>query len=160
MPGSDAERKRMMLRKKHVFIIMAICCLLLFIVIKSIPDPMSYSVEKDEDHWNVSIKGRNGETIYEESYELEPVITKIGRNTIMVTVGRGDLWISIFVNGKTGNVSNGFENISACNEKLVVYGTYQEGEMKIIIRDIYDESKIYKEITDDFPPVAVGSYII
>lgn len=32
---------------------------------------------------------------------VEPVISKVGKNTIMVTVGRGDFWIStVIVQGK------------------------------------------------------------
>lgn len=89
-------------------------------------------------------------------YYVEPVISKVGKNTIMVTVGRGDFWISTFINGKTGDVSEGFENISGCSEKLVVYGTFEEGKIKIIIRDIYNKEQVYKEIIEEFPNIAVG----
>lgn len=68
--------------------------------------------------------------------------------------------MSTFINGKTGNVSKSFENVSGYNEKLVVYAIYEEGNLKIIIRDIYNKDKVYKEIIDEFPNVAVGSYII
>lgn len=156
----DVERKRIMFRKKYVVFIIAICCFIIMIALQFVPDQMLYSIKEDGNHWIVSIKDRNGETVYEDSYEVEPVISEIGKNTIMITAGRGNAWTSRFVNGKMGKVSDSFENVSACNENLVVYAAYKEGEMKIIIRDIYDESKTYKEITDNFPDVAVGSYII
>lgn len=41
-----------------------------------------------------------------------------------------------------------------------MYGIYENAKLKIVIRDIYDEDIVYKEITDQFPGVAVGSYII
>ena len=49
---------------------------------------------------------------------------------------------------------------TAYNEKIVVYAIYEEGNLKIIIRDIYNKDEVYKEIIDEFPNIAVGSYII
>ncbi len=42
----------------------------------------------------------------------------------------------------------------------MVYGIYEDEQLKIVIRDIYDKDKVYKEVIDTFPNVAVGSYII
>lgn len=78
----------------------------------------------------------------------------------MVTVGRGDSWTNKFINGKTNRISDSFENISAYDGQLVVYGIYEDEQLKIVIRDIYDKEKVYKEVIDTFPNVAVGSYII
>ncbi len=49
----------------------------------------------------VSVSDNQGKIIYEDLYYVEPVISKVGKNTIMVTVGRGDFWIStVIVQGK------------------------------------------------------------
>lgn len=101
-----------------------------------------------------------GEKIYENVYELEPSIIQVGKDTILIRIGRGDSWTTKFINGKTNRISDSFENISAYNEQLVVYGIYEDEQLKIVIRDIYDKDKIYKEVFDTFPNVAVGSYII
>lgn len=43
---------------------------------------------------------------------------------------------------------------------LVVYGICEDGNLKIVIRDIYNKDEVYKEIIDEFPDIAVGSYLI
>lgn len=112
-----------------------------------------------DDNYFVQIMDNQGEIIYENLYMLEPVVEKIGENTVVVTVGRGDQWNTVFVNGQTGEVSETFGNVCAYNENIVVYGIY-DGQLKIIIRDVYDTGNLYKEIIDNFPSVAVGSYLI
>lgn len=124
-----------------------------------ISNKMSYKVDKQDDNYFVQIMDSQGEIIYENLYMLEPVVEKIGENTVVVTVGRGDQWNTVFVNGQTGEVSETFGNVCAYNENIVVYGIY-DGQLKIIIRDVYDTGNLYKEIIDNFPSVAVGSYLI
>lgn len=145
-----------------IAIIILICCLLPFIVFSLSTNKMSYNVEKmsEEHYYKISIRGNQGEIIYEGDYKVSPQMNVIGKNTMIVTVGAGDAQSSIFINGKMGKVSDAYDVIAACNEKLVVYGTYEDGQMKIIIRDIYDKGKCYKEITDMFPDTAVGHYLI
>ncbi len=146
---------------KNVFIVLiAISCVVCFVIFKLSPDKMTHTVYKNEGNYVVSITNNQGKKIYEHSYKSEPVVSKAGENTFIVTVGRGDCWTTSFINGKTGKVSDGFENISSYNEKLVVYGIYDDNKLKIVIRDIYDKEKAYKEIIDDFPDLAVGSYVI
>lgn len=101
-----------------------------------------------------------GKRIYENVYGVEPIIMQVDKDTLLIRTGRGDSWITKFVNGKTNRVSDDFENISAYNGQLVVYGIYEDEQLKIVIRDIYDKDKVYKEVIDTFPNVAVGSYII
>lgn len=117
-------------------------------------------IEKQGENYFVSINDNQGIIIYEDLYSLEPIISKVGKNSIIITVGGGDSWQSKFINGKKGKVSESFENVSAYNEKIVIYAIYEEGNLKIIIRDIYNKDEVYKEIIDEFPDIAVGSYII
>lgn len=147
-------------KKGIVIAAIVICCLTVFAVLMILPHKMSYSVEKVNDTYSVSIKNKWGKKIYENVYELEPSIIQVGKDTILIKIGRGDSWTSTFINGKTNRISDGFENISIYNEELVVYGTYEDEQIKIVIRDIYDKDKVYKEVIDTFPDVAVGSYII
>ena len=98
---------------------------------------MAYSIEKQGENYFVSINDNQGIIIYEDLYSSEPIISKVGKNSIIITVGGGDSWQSRFINGKKGKVSESFENVSAYNEKIVVYAIYEEGNLKIIIRDIY-----------------------
>lgn len=152
--------KKIMSKKIIVILIIIICCLVLFVLLKFAHNKISYNVERINDNYIVSIFNNRGKKIYEDIYRGEPIISKIGENTIMVTIGFGDSWTTKFINGKTNRISDSFENISAYNEELVVYGIYEDGQLKIIIRDIYDKEAAYKEVIDVFPNVAVGSYII
>lgn len=152
--------KKSVSKKGIVIAAIVICCLTVFAVLMLLPHKMSYSVEKVNDTYNVSIKNKWGKKIYENVYELEPGIIQVDQDTILIRTGRGDSWTSTFINGKTNRISDGFENISAYNEELVVYGTYEDEQLKIVIRDIYDKDKVYQEVIDTFPDVAVGSYII
>ena len=145
--------------KKNIAI-MFVCCFIFWMLLNSAPNKMSYTVEKEDDSYIVSVFNPHGEKIYEEQYGVEPAISKVGKNTVMVTVGAGNWWQSRFINGKTEGISDWFGQIAAYSEQLVVYGTYEDNKLKIIIRDIYDKDKIYKEITDSFPQVAVGSYLV
>lgn len=147
-----------MFKRKLASIIIIICCLVF--ALKFIPHKVSYSVEMNQDGYIVSVIDIHGKLIYEEFYQLEPVVSEVGDYTVMVTAGKGDSIVFKFINGKTGRISDNFENISTYNEQLVVYGIYEDEKLKIVIRDIYDKDIIYKEITDTFPNVAVGSYII
>ena len=152
---------RKIVSKKYIIIaILVICGLIAFAVLNFVPGKMSYSVEEVNDKYVVSITNNYGKTIYENTYNAYPIILQVGENTVSVTIGAGDYWTTMFINGKTNRISDYFENISACSEQLVVYGIYEDGELKIVIRDIYDKEKVYKEIIDTFPVVAVGSYLI
>lgn len=148
--------------KKILLVIgsLVILCVLSLLMLKFLPNTMTYGTYKDGDQYRVSIGKSNGEIVFKDTYNLEPILSKVGKNTVMVTAGRGDSWSSRFINGKTGKVSDYFENVSAYNEKLVVYATYDNGKLKIIIRDIYDKNNYYKEIIDTFPNEAVPSYVI
>ncbi|MBD5494783.1 MAG: hypothetical protein HDR12_10515, partial [Lachnospiraceae bacterium] len=137
-----------------------ICALIVLAILNLVPCKMSYNVEEVNNKYVVSITNNHGKTIYENTYNAYPIILQVGENTVSVTIGAGDYWTTKFINGKTNRISDYFENISACSEQLVVYGIYEDGELKIVIRDIYDKEKVYKEIIDTFPVVAVGSYLI
>lgn len=152
--------KKIISKKGIVIAVIVICCLTVFAILIIAPNKMSYSIEKVNNTYNVSITNRWGKKIYENVYELEPSIIQVGKDTILIRIGRGDSWATRFINGKTNRISDSFENISAYNEQLVVYGIYEDEQLKIVIRDIYDKDKVYKEVIDTFPNVAVGSYII
>lgn len=158
--------------KKIVIIaaIVIICCILAFIVARLMPNQTTYRTEENqmtyhmeqtgEESYKVSVYNRKGEMLYEDEYLREPQITQVGEHTMMVTVGAGDACSSIFINEETGEISEAYDVAAAYSEQLIVYGTYEDGQMKIIIRDIYDKDKCYKEITDTFADTAVGHYLI
>ncbi len=145
--------------KKNI-IMALVCCLIFWMLLNSVPNKMSYTVEEGDDSYIVSVFNPHGEKIYEEQYRVEPVISKVGKDTVMITVGKGDWHQSKFINGKTGRISEWFDDVKECSEQLVVNCVYKDNRFKIIIRDIYDKDKTYKEITDSFSEAAVGKYLV
>ena len=152
--------KKIISKKGIVITLIVVCCLMAFAIFMLLSNKISYTVEKIDGTYNVSVNNRWGKRIYENAYGVGPIIMQVDKDTLLIRTGRGDSWITKFVNGKTNRVSDNFENISAYNGQLVVYGIYEDEQLKIVIRDIYDKDKIYKEVIDTFPNVAVGSYII
>lgn len=171
--------KKIMMKKRIVIAIIAmICCIPLFVILSLMPsrmacrmetvsmaccvegNPMAYRMEEAGGEYRVSVYNYKGEMLYKDAYLREPRITPVGKHTMMVTEGAGDACSSIFINEKTGEISEAYDVAAACSEQLIVYGTYEDGQMKIIIRNIYDKDKCYKEITDTFADTAVGHYLI
>lgn len=152
--------KKIMSKKGIVITLIVVCCLMAFAIFMLLSNKISYTVEEVNGTYNVSVNNRCGKRIYENAYGVEPIIMQVDKDTILIRTGKGDSRITKFINGKTNRVSDNFENISAYNGQLVVYGIYEDEQLKIVIRDIYDKDKVYKEVIDTFPNVAVGSYII
>lgn len=153
-------KKEIFKKKKIIIQIIVICCFIWMITLESLPNRMTYSIEEQGDMYFLSISDNQGKKIYENQYYAYPIVLKVGKNTIRIVTGKGDCRQSQFINGKTGSISDYFENVSGYNEKLVVYAIYEEGNLKIIIRDIYNKDESYKEIIDEFPNVAVGGGIL
>lgn len=152
--------KKIISKKGIVITLIVVCCLMAFAIFMILSNKISYTVEEVNGTYNVSVNNRCGKRIYENAYGVEPIIMQVDKDTILIRTGKGDSRITKFINGKTNRVSDNFENISAYNGQLVVYGIYKDEQLKIVIRDIYDKDKVYKEVIDTFPNVAVGSYII
>ena len=63
-----------------------------------------------------------------------------------------------FFDRETGEKSEGYFNVSAVNNRTVVYMDWtQEGEICLVIKDMFDKNRLYKEIIRDFSPTAVPS---
>ena len=158
--GEIIMLKKIISKKGIVITLIVACCLMAFAIFMLLSNKISYTVGEVNGTYNVSVNNRWGKRIYENAYGVEPIIVQVDKDTILIRTGKGDSWITKFINGKTNRVSDNFENISAYNGQLVVYGIYEDEQLKIVIRDIYDKDKVYKEVIDIFPNVAVGSYII
>lgn len=120
---------------------------------------LTYEIDQDEEGYKVSVYDSQESLLYEDSYPRAPVVKRIGKDTLEIHEGAGNTGWSVFINGETGEVSEPIVDVIACNEQIAVYPTFEDGVFKIIIRDIYNENA-YKEITDDFPPVATGTSFI
>ncbi len=92
--------------------------------------------------------------------EDEPQVQKIDEDTYLIIRGKGDWKTYTFLNKDLGLISKPFDDISAWNMDKVVYATYEDDILKIVVQDIYDVNKYYKEILRDYAPFAVPHHII
>lgn len=152
--------------RKYILYILSGCCLLCIFAYliwhKNNADISElYTIVNDkEENFRLCIKSRRGKVIFNEEYIGEPEIGIIYDDTFLVRRGKGDWHSYTFINVVTGLVSEEFDDISAWNHEKVVYGTYENGIIKIIVRDIYDKEKYYLEILRDYAPVAVPHHVI
>lgn len=109
------ERKKTMVL---VIVGIALCCAGIYIFMinlyqykqnKLIPHIASYNVEKSQNGYVVSITDIHGKLLYEDLYQLEPIISEIGKDTVMVTAGKGDSIAYKFINRKSGKISYSYE---------------------------------------------------
>lgn len=115
--------------------------------------------EKDEIY-ELTVKNKQGKVIFQEQYIGEPRVEAIYDDTLLIVRGRGDWHVYTFINIETELISEGFSDISAWNHEKVVYATFEDGETKIIIQDIYDKDTYYMEILRDFSPEAIPYRLI
>lgn len=117
-------------------------------------------VDLGDGYYSIYIVDRNGEMIFSK-HAYRPRVEKVDKETIKVTCGIGDYKLSEFINVRTGNVSEMFENVSIWYNNKVVYASYEkDGSRKIIVQDAYDRNTYYKEIVREFSQIAVPSNII
>lgn len=153
--------------------IMAINLLVIFLyfalcqkeAVESVPNLNSdishlYQMEEEGEVYEFTVKNRSGNIIFNEQYQVEPVIISVNDNTLLTVRGKGDFHICTFINVDTGLVSEEFEDISAWNSGMVAYAVWQDGAYKIVVQDIYNKNDYYMEIERDFSPMAVPHFII
>ena len=107
--------KKIISKKGIVITLIVISCLIVFTILMILSDKISYNVEEVNGNYNVSVNNRWGKRIYENVYGVAPIIMQVGKDAILIRTGKGDSWITKFINGKTNRVSDDFENISAYN---------------------------------------------
>ena len=93
--------KRIISKKGIAIALIVICCLMVFTILIVLPNKISYRVEEVNGTYHVSVNNKWGKRIYENVYELEPIIIQVDKDTILIRTGRGDSWMTKFINGKT-----------------------------------------------------------
>lgn len=118
--------------------------------------------EKEDYNYEVIIKQYNGKVIISEEYNHTwPTVQEIGKDMIALRVSGGlSCLVTRFINVKNGNISEKFVNVMAYNSDKVVYPAYKDGDMKIIVQDIFDPNKYYYEIIRDYAPDAIGTSMV
>lgn len=118
--------------------------------------------ETEEDYiYAVNIWDKNGNLLHNGEY-YDPYIKNIYEHIIFLVIGKGDYRLCTFFNVETGEISEAFDTVSAWNEEKVVYAIWEKdtGLYKIIVQDIFDKEKYYREILRDYSKTAIPHFII
>lgn len=153
------------MKKRNVSFLVFVCCfanlLNIFVIIfKQKNDIDNFIFCTRENNYIVCIKNRQEDIIFYEEYVKEPIVKVIYNDTFMVIRGQGDWHGYTFINIETSLVSEEFDDINAWNHEKVVYSVYENDVIKIVIQDIYDKEKYYKEVLRNYAPEAIPYRII
>ena len=147
--------------KRVIMMFMIIALTTIIVYRANINISKTYKVYENNYEYEVVIRQYNGKVIVSENtYNMEPIIKEVGKDTLMLKVGKGDWHITRFINVKEGTISEGFGNAEAFDSNKVVYPIYEDDTIKIVIQDIYDKDKYYREVIRDYTPVAVPKSMI
>jgi len=168
MPDRHIEEKGQMIAKKWlrksiliigIFMMIAMASFILYCANTDISK--TYTIYENNYEYKVVVRQYNGNVIIsEDTYNMEPIIKEVGDDMLTLTIGQGDWHITRFINVKEGTISEGFGNVEAYDSNKVVYPIYEDGTIKIVIQDIYDKDKYYREVIRDYAPVAVPKSMI
>ena len=150
------------MREKVVLVIFIVfIAITVIIIFESYYDiSRTYTINQNESGYEVVIRKYNGKIIIDEEIEVEPVIKVVGKNTLTLALLAGNYSERKFINVKDGRMSDYFGDVVAYSSDKVVYPTFDQGTMKIIVQDIYNRDNYYLEIIRDYITAATGIEII
>ncbi len=105
-----------------------------------------------------------GNVVYEQTVVKEPKISYVSDNVLEICNSMGTSALSCtYFNLTTNKLSDICWNPSYVDEEIVVYMEYDEArdpDTFLVIRDVFDSTKLYKELVYDFSPDAVPANAI
>ena len=128
----------------------------------------------EKDGYNISYNEKAGTYSYQiysatgkildEKKKLyrEPYIESIDEDILHISLSAGtNVRQEWFVNRKTEEKSETFENVCAIQGDTIAFMELdKESEFYLVIRDIFDENKLYLEVKRNFAPLAIADLII
>lgn len=84
-------------------------------------------------------------------------ISRIDKNILQKRYGAGNAICYQFYDTEKNSVSPIYENIDAVDYGKIVYMTISDGMNKLIVTDLFDDEKYYREYERDFSPTAIPS---
>lgn len=98
------------------------------------------------------IFNNNGEVMYEDTLGKKPDFTNPQNNILRLHIGGGIVTQYQFYDISESLVSPFYSNPSLIENEKIVYMTFEDGKIKLIVSDLVDKSKFYKEYERDFSP--------
>jgi len=113
-----------------------------------------YKIIKDKKGYIVKFYNKNKKVVYEMDSPKEPYIVVIDKNILQTGISLGSPNnYEFFFNTKTSEISDTYNNpILIKNGKVVIFQND-----KLIVSDLFNKSKYYREFVRDFSKTAVPS---
>ena len=99
----------------------------------------------------------SGNIIHEDIYYKNPNISYLSSDIIQKHTGGGNVSQYQFFNIEKGLISPIYDNPGLIDNGKIVYMAFENDQIKLIVRDLFDESIFYKEYECNFSPVAAAS---
>lgn len=111
---------------------------------------------KKSDHtdYHYLVYNNNGKIMFEETIDIKVDFSYISSDILRRHNGGGNVSQYKYFNLNDNLVSQIYDNPSLVENGKIVYMTYEDDKIKLIISDLFDKSKFYKEYNRDFSPVA------
>ena len=95
-------------------------------------------------------------TIYKNSSYKMPNLSYFSNNIIQIHLGSGNVSQYQFFDTENGMTSPIYENPTLVDNEKIVYMSFEDDKIKLIVRNLFDKSKLYRKYERDFSPVAVA----
>ena len=111
---------------------------------------------------HILIHLKSGELLADESVSATSVVLEeYPDNIVQVRVGAGtnagNYW---FYDIENGQVSDTFSNISAIKDRIIAYMDFVDDDVRLIVRDMFDEEIYYKDFDINFSNLVILESIL
>lgn len=139
------------------------CFLLFFVLIFCLTAcqvEKNYSIESvtaagEPTQYKVTVFGRDKSVIYETTLCGEPEFTTLEDGVLRMKTGAGNVTQYSFFDTVQNRVSPVYENPELVLDGKIVYMTLDEGKLRLVVRDIFDETAFCRVYDRDFSKTAV-----
>lgn len=144
------------------------CFLLLFTLVfcfTACQAEKNYSIESvtaagEPAQYKVTVFGRGKSIIYETTLYGEPEFTTLEKGILRMKTGAGNVTQYRFFDTVQNRVSPTYENPELVQDGKIVYMTLNERKLRLVVRDIFDETVFYRTYDRDFSKTAVPADVL
>ena len=147
------------MKKIISFLVLILMCLLFSACSDNLKSPQeNYSVTYDGNSEYSYVIYNNKKEIMDSfsSYKIVE-ISRIDKNILQKRYGAGNAICYQFYDTEKNLVSPIYYNIDAVDYGKIVYMTISDEVNKLIVTDLFDDEKYYREYERDFSPTAIPS---
>lgn len=105
--------------------------------------------------YKVSVFGNDGSVLYETVLDIEPEFAELEDGILQMRTGAGNVTQYIFFDVVNNKVSPIYENPELIQFGKIVYMTFYEQKVQLVIRDIFDTSMYFRAYDRNFSKTGV-----